>query len=212
MNSNGFLSPFPQPLSAPHRASFMTHQAPKLRAASIKRVSSLTKDPGSLKNRVGQKFTDRKLGTSLMEVHVHPLKGQLTKDLESSSEESLGNDASLLSPVKIVTMEQFYEQRKSKLNPMNIMLSHRRDTSITKSTKKNSIVKIDPKSIKLKKMDSSEKVEGVDFLDFNKKEGWSFVLNNLILPQEDYGKGYTNFGVSIRERKHLFGSIVLRKS
>ncbi|CAI2385349.1 unnamed protein product [Moneuplotes crassus] len=88
-------------------------------------------------------------------------------------------------PVPVTTMEQFYEQRKSKLNPANIMLNQKRLSSqrdISRLSKKKEVVT--PETIKVPKMDCSEKIEGDELFDFNKKDGWNFILNNLIIQND----------------------------
>ena len=67
---------------------------------------------------------------SLLDVRLSPLRTKLIKDWESDSEpEEVKQEVETLpvpEPVKMTTLEQFYEQRKSKMNPVNIMLSTRK--------------------------------------------------------------------------------------
>ena len=67
---------------------------------------------------------------SLLDVRLSPLRSKITKDWDSESEpEEIKPDSENVlapEPLKVNTIEQFYEQRKSKMNPVNIMLSQRK--------------------------------------------------------------------------------------
>lgn len=67
----------------------------------------------------------------MLGIEIKPIKSNnKAKGWESSSsEEEVQESNTFLKPVEITTMEQFYEQRKSKLNPMNIMLNQKRSHS-----------------------------------------------------------------------------------
>ena len=90
----------------------------------------------------------------------------------------------MLVPVQISTVEQFYEQRKSRLDPINIMLSQKRFSAQPKSPVRVSKVLSKPvkEPIVISKMNSDEKIEGDELFDYNRKDGWNFILNNIILP------------------------------
>lgn len=60
---------------------------------------------------------------SLLDVQVLPVRSKMTKNWESDSDDSKDEPEVRLSPVKITTIEQFYNQRQSKMNPVNLMLS-----------------------------------------------------------------------------------------
>lgn len=98
-------------------------------------------------------------------------------------------DKNVLLPPKITTMEQFYNQRKSKMDPINIMLSNsqKRGSSLPKSSIYSQRLPPEGKKpeIKLEKMSRDEKVEDDDLFDFNRKKGWNFILNNIITPTEE---------------------------
>lgn len=85
-------------------------------------------------------------------------------------------------------MEQFYKQRKSKMDPINIMLSNsqKRGSSHPKSSIYSQRVAPEVKKpkIKLSKMNRDEKVEDDDLFDFNRKKGWDFILKNIITPSD----------------------------
>jgi len=66
-------------------------------------------------------------------------------------------------------MEQFYAQRKSKLDPINIMLASKRASNSTRpSIRPCKIEKKKQEPIKLVKMNQNEKIEGEELFDFNK--------------------------------------------
>ena len=95
-------------------------------------------------------------------------------DLESDQElhkEEIQNNTPL-EHIKTTTIEEFYEQRKSKMSPINIMLSQRRKQSENRGNQtQNNVQSLtnDGKiKFKIDKMNWNEKIEGEELFDFNK--------------------------------------------
>ena len=127
-----FLSPFPKIKQEFARASIVGRSGNKLSIVNAKRMNSLKKTSNaflSSDRNFQSNMNNREEELSLLDVRISPLRGKITKDWESeSSIEEVKQEEVVPAPdtLKVNTLEQFYEQRKSKLNPVNIMLTQRK--------------------------------------------------------------------------------------
>lgn len=141
---NNLLSPFPLVRANPIRGSIINPVAPKLtHKTQIKRISSLTKQTELFRKRpIGKSsIAPTYRNTTLLDINILPSREEITKDWESESEESKHEEHQTLEPVKMTSIEEFYEQRRSRMHPVNLMLTHRRTTDKTATSLKTNVTK-----------------------------------------------------------------------
>jgi len=119
---------------------------------------------------------------------------------EEKEDENTEKEVQLLTTKKM-TIEEFYEKRKSKQDPFLSFLSQKRSSNHPKSsisssrrdTKQLEPNHKDTSNFKIPKMEKSDFVEGEEFFDFDKKPGWAFIFNNIIQNNDFNSKYISSF-------------------
>lgn len=132
------------------RSSFMVpNQTVRLSSVShTKRINSLTKKSKASIFRTNSRSKPIFENTSLLDVRIEPIKSKMTKNWESSSSSESKSDTESLLPIpKVTTIEEFYQKRKSRLDPFSILFTQKRASTRRKS---NISSKFGDKSVVLK--------------------------------------------------------------